>query len=361
MSRRGEGSVRQRGPRSWQGRYRGPDGRFYSVSASTRREAAERLRTALTLRDQGVRPADDRITVGAWLTQWLDVYVRPSVRPNTAASYEAMVRKHLIPAMGTIPLAKLQPEHIQSMLQRQLDEGRLSPTTVRYGYSVLRIALGRALKVGKVLRNVATLVDPPSKASRELRPLTREQIATLLDAVKGDRYEALYVTALGTGMRQGELLALRWSDVDLERGLLAVRHTLQRGTRELAEPKTQRAKRTLRLPPVVIAALTKHRQEQTVVSLDGYVFTSNAGTPLDTRNVTKAFQATVKRAGLPHQRFHDTRHAYATLLIEAGEDLGVVSRILGHADFSTTADVYAHLTPAMQQRAADRIEEMLAG
>jgi integrase len=194
-----------------------------------------------------------------------------------------------------------------------------------------------------------------------MNPLTGEQARILLAGVQGDRLEALYVTALGTGLRQGELLGLRWQDIDLERRELSVRHTLQRGTRTLAEPKTERARRTLRLPRQVAAALSAHRARQSVVSLAGLIFTTEKGTALDTRNATRALQRHLQRLGLPHQRFHDLRHAFATLMIESGEDLGAVSRILGHADFGTTADVYAHLTPVMLDGAAERMDRILSG
>jgi integrase len=169
-------------------------------------------------------------------------------------------------------------------------------------------------------------------------------------------------------MRKGELLALRWQDVDLDAGRLTVRHTLRLGTRELAEPKTERARRTLRLGSDTVVALREHRRQQLEERLaagrcwvDGdFVFATTIGTPLDSRNGTKAFQRTLKRAGLPHQRFHDLRHACATLLLEDGEELGVVSRILGHSQIATTADVYAHLTPAMLERSAARMDAILA-
>ena len=228
-------------------------------------------------------------------------------------------------------------------------------------YAVLRIALGRALKMGKVTRNVCTLLDPPARARREPRPLSRAELAAFLKGIETDRFAALYIAACGTGLRQGELLALRWQDVNLERGLVSVRHTLQRGSRSLAEPKTDRARRTLRLPSRVRAALIQHRARQAIVSLTGLIFTTDRGTALDSRNVTRYLQRHLDRLKLPHQRFHDLRHAFATLMIESGEDLGVVSRILGHADLSTTADVYAHLTPAMLDRAAERMNTILAG
>lgn len=190
---------------------------------------------------------------------------------------------------------------------------------------------------------------------------------TLIDTTAGDRLGALWATAIAAGLRQGELLALRWSDVDLEAATLSVRYTLRRGTRELAEPKTDRARRTLRLGGEAVTALRDHRRRQLEERLaaarrwhdDGYVFASGTGTALDARNVIRALAVALERAGLPSQRFHDLRHCYATLLLEHGEELAVVSRTLGHADLSTTADIYAHLTPAMLERTARRKDEIL--
>jgi integrase len=362
MTRTTGGSIRHHATRDlWEARYAGADGHRHSVYARTRREAQERLRAALTGRDNGIRPVGQRLTVGAFLDEWLATSVPARCRPSTARSYRETVERYVRPAVGQVALAKLEPEHVQRMLAALTARGDLSPTTVRYAYAILRIALGRALKSGRVIRNVCTLIDPPAKAHRELRPLSAQQVRDFLAGIAGDRLEALYLAALGTGLRQGELLALRWQDVDLERGDLAVSHTLQRGTRSLAEPKTDRARRTLRLPRQVTAALLAHRSRQSIVPLVGLIFTTQHGTALDSRNVTRYLQRHLARLGLPHQRFHDLRHAFATLMIESGEDLGVVSRILGHADFATTADVYAHLTPAILDRAADRMDAILSG
>ncbi len=372
MTRRisGEGMVRQRDDGRWEARYRASDGRKRSIYARTQREAIDRLRTALTARERGIRPVDQRITVGAFLEDWLEHQVKPSRRPATVESYAGVVERYLVPAIGRIPLARLEPEHVQAMLAGLEGlRGPLSDTSRRYVYSVLRIALGRAVKMGRSTRNVCTLIDRPAVVRRELHPPTGPQLRALLEGVAGDRLEALYKAAAGTGLRQGELLALQWSDVDLERAELTVRHTLQRGTRLPAEPKTERARRTMRLPAAVVASLREHRRRQLAERLAAggrwqdadLVFTTSIGTALDSRNVTRYLQAHLARLGLPRQRFHDLRHAFATLLIEAGEDLGVVSRILGHADFATTADVYAHLTPGMLTRAAERIDAVLTG
>lgn len=363
MTRTTGGMVRHHPSRGlWEARYVGADGRKHSVYAKTRREAQERLRAALGARDHGIRPIGQQLSLAGYLEDWLATSVTQRCRATTIYSYSDTVRRYIVPAIGRVSLAKLEPEHVARMLADLTGQrGPLSGTTRRYVYSVLRIALGRALKQGKVLRNVATLVDPPAKTTREMRPLAANEARAFLAGIRGDRLEALYVTALGTGLRQGELLGLRWQDVNLERGELSVRHTLQRASRVLAEPKTERARRTLRLPRQVVDALAEHRSRQSIVPLTGLVFTTDKGTALDTRNVTRYLQRHLARLGLPRQRFHDLRHAFATLMIESGEDLGAVSRILGHADFATTADVYAHLTPAMLDRAAERMEGILGG
>ena len=196
--------------------------------------------------------------------------------------------------------------------------------------------------------------------------LSPEQVNVLRAALAGHRLEALVLTAIGTEARQGELLALRWQDLDLMAGTVAIHHTLQVGSRELAETKTDRSRRTLHQPLAVRATLRRHQQQQTaerdqakVWDARGFVFATRHGGPMDSRSVTSDLQAVLTRAGLPRQRFHDLRHAYATLLIEAGADLYEVSRGLGHSSIATTANVYAHLTDAMRQRVADRMDGIL--
>jgi integrase len=365
------GMVRQHPARGlWEARYTGADGRRHSLYAKTRKEAQERLRVALTEADYGIRPIGQRMTTGAYLDAWLAGSVRLRCRPRTADSYADTAERYIKPAIGNVPLAKLAPEHVARMLADLTNRGsgrRLSPTTVRYAHAVLRVALGRALKSGQVARNVAILVDAPARVDHEISPLTVDQVATFLDAIEGDRLRALYVAAIGTGLRQGELLGLRWADVDLDAATLAVRHTLQISTRTLADPKTDRARRTLSLPAEVLDALRDHRRAQIAERLvagtrwvDGdFVFVTRQGRPLMARNVLRSLHAHLERAGLPRQRFHDLRHAYATLLLEDGEELGVISRTLGHSQIATTADVYAHLTPAMLERTAARMDGVL--
>jgi integrase len=261
LTRRGahEGTIRERTDGRREARYRTTDGRRRSVFAKTRGEVVVKLRAALTSADAGLPVLDQRVTLATYLGEWLRDSVRPRCRPATLESYSLIVHRYLAPRpLGAVPLAKLQPANVQRLLADLTAAGTLSGTTVRYACSVLRIALNRAVKQGRIIRTVAALADPPAKATPEMRPLTGAEVGTILESVEGSRHAALYLAAIGTGLRQGELLGLRWSDIVLQHGTLTVRHTLQRRTRTLGEPKTDRAKRTLGIASEVLAGLREH-------------------------------------------------------------------------------------------------------
>jgi integrase len=317
----------------------------HSLYAKTEREAQERLRAALSAIDHGIRPLRHSRTVSAWLSEWLETSVAARNRSSTAASYRAIVDRYWRPAIGRLSLARLEPGDVQRVLERMSAAG-LSPATMRGAHAVLRIALGRAVRNGCAIRNGAQLVDAPKMARVEPRPLTRQQVGILRQTLAGHRWEALYVAAIGTGLRQGELLRLAWSDVELDAGTLTVR----------GETKTAGSRRTLRLALPVTAVL--RRLAPVTPSL---VFCTRTGRPLDPRNVTRELQRVLASADLPRQRFHDLRHAFATLQLEAGADLYEVSRALGHASITTTANVYAHWTSSMAEGSAERMSEILGG
>jgi integrase len=252
-------------------------------------------------------------------------------------------------------------------LEARTEPRPLSARTVRYAVNILRIALSRAVRSRRIPVNVAgpEYVDAPKPAPHELHPLTAAQVRTFLASVRGSRDEALYIAALGTGARQGELLGLMWADVDLEARTMRIRQTLQRVTRTVAEPKTAGSRRTLSLAPSVVTALRgikdAHRAAGRPIPGPGaFVFALDNGRPFDSVNVTHDLADALARAKLPRQRFHDLRHAFATLQLEAGADLYSVSRALGHTGIATTADTYAHWTEAMGQSVADRAEGFLA-
>lgn len=310
------------------------------------------------------------LTVGAFLEAWLTDVVRLSVRPRTYVSYRYIVGLHLAPELGHLPLAALSPADVQALLNAKATSG-LSPRTVAYLRGVLRGALGHAERLGLVSRNVARLARPPRIPRRQVAPLSVDEARVFLGAIRGDRLEALYLVALGVGLRQGEILGLRWRDVDLDRGALTVRHALARidGRSVLVEPKWATSRRVVPLPSLVADALVAHRVRQAdeprpagVVVPDEFrdlVFTTTLGTPLDPISVTRRFQRILRGAGLPHQRFHDLRHACASLLLAAGVPARVVMETLGHSEISLTLNTYSHVLPSLGREAAERMDQVL--
>ena len=360
------GQVRQRPDGKWEGRYYA-NGRRRSVYGDTKREVQDKLRTALGAESRGERLPDQRRTTAAWLETWLATSVRPRLRSRTVESYESTVKRYIAPSVGRIPVARLSPDDVARMLS-ELERRALSARTRRYALTVLRASLQRALEVGVVTRNVAKLVHPPKQDRTERRPFTLDQISILFDAATDDPIGPLVVLSATTGLRQGEALALRWEDVDLESGVLSVRHTLNVRTQELAVTKTDGSRRAVHLPAVTLTALREQRRRQLEDRLraghrwhdDGFVFASKIGTALEARNVVRRYHAIREQAGLPNLPWHHLRHFAATSLLEAGEDLFVVSRVLGHTSVATTASFYGHVRPAMLRRSAERMDELLS-
>jgi integrase len=326
------------------------------------------MREAQREAEAGVLPVGPRASVGQFLEHWLST-AKPSIRPKTYTSYEGTVRLHLTPILGRLDLRKLSPVHVQDLLTAKAAAG-LSPTTVRYILLVLRIALSQAERWSMVSRNVATLVDPPRVARREVPVLTIQQCRALLVAARDHRFEAAYVLALGLGLRRGEVLGLRWQDVDLDVARLVVRGALQRVPGEgilRVETKTARSVRVVTLPGVCVGALRRRRvhqiQERFVAGRawveSGYVLTSGVGSPLDGEAVTRALHRLLADAGLPSLRFHDLRHGAATLLLSQGVAARVVMDVLGHSQISTTQNVYQHVMPSLVDEAAAAIDRAL--
>lgn len=367
-----EGSISKRQDGRWEAALTlpGTGGKRKRFYGETQRVVREQLTAALRALDQGEPPATECQTVAQFLARWLEDVVKPSVRPKTYHSYAQLVRLHLAPGLGQHQLRKLQPQHVQAFMNEKLAAG-LSPRTVQYLRAVLRRALGQALKWGLVARNVATLVDPPRMERPQLRALTPDESRRFLDAVRGDRLEALYAVALALGLRQGEALGLRWQDVDLDAGELRVRVALQRVQGQplrLVEPKTRQSRRTLPLPPPVIAQLRAHRTRQREDRLLagerwegegwGLVFANTRGGPLEPRNLTTRYKALLALAGLPNIRFHDLRHSCASLLLAQGVHPRVVMEILGHSTITLTMNTYSHVLPQAQRDALDRLGDL---
>jgi len=375
MSKRAanEGTVYQRKDGRWVAAVTfWEDGRrrrraFY---AGTQAEARKRLTTARKAADDGLPLPPERLTVGAFLEEWLDGK-RAQLRPESFRRYADMVRLHLTPELGRVALTRLAPAQVQAAYARFAAKG-LSGTTIQLAHGVLRKALDDATRWNHTARNVADLVDAPRRTTPEMQTLTPDQAVRLLDAARGDPLEAFYIIAVTCGLRLGELQALRWQSVDLDRRRLQVTATLQGvedGEPVLADCKTARSRRIVHLPAMAVEALRTHRTRQLEQRLQAgaiwqdfaLVFTTARGRPLDGNNVrTRSFARLLQRAGLAPMRFHGLRHTAATLLMAEGVNVKVASEMLGHADISTTLRIYSHVLPDMQAGAADAMDRLFA-
>jgi integrase len=354
----------------WQG---GKRQRKY-IYGATAAEVQAFLLKARSDHVQGLPVAIERQTVAQYLACWLEDAVRPAVRPLTFEQYHLHIRLYLAPLLGHHQLSKLGVQHVRAFIRQKLADG-LAPRTVQLSLVTLRCALGQAVKDGLIARNVAKLADGPHVKPPELRTFSPAEARIFLDAVGGDRLEALYTVAVTLGLRQGEALGLRWQDIDLEERRLTVNQTVERLGRGdnsklvLMEPKTSRSRRTLSLPDMAVKALRLHRVRQLETRLaagsdwqdTGMVFTTGHGTPLDPRNLYRDFRRILKRAGLPAIRFHDLRHSAASLMLAQGIPLRSIQEILGHSSIAITANLYAHVGEQLKREAADAMDAIFAG
>ena len=375
MGRRGngEGTISRRKDGRWEGRYYVPteDGpKRKVIYGKTRAEVSEKLTKALSDRANGIVYDNENITIGEYLDVWLKRSVYGSVRQSTYDRDTNLVNNHIKPVLGSLKLKKLNSAHVQNFYRNRLDTG-LSASTVRKIHDILRRGLAEAVDWHLTQRNVADVVKPPRPVPKEIVALSTDETRRLLDAAAEDRLEALYVLAVHTGMRQGEMLALRWQDVDIENAVLSVRRTLTRRGGKIAfgEPKTKKSRRSIRLTPQAVDALRAHleRQLRDMEILgdhyqdQGLIFTTDTGAPINPSNLRqRSFTPLLKRAGLPHMRFHDLRHTCATLLLSRGVHPKFVQELLGHATIAITLDTYSHVMPSMGDATAKAMEDALA-
>jgi integrase len=347
-----------------------------TIYGKEREEVAEKLIEALSTRNKGLNFEGDDQTLTAYLDRWLNGSVKGSVKPSTYESYERMIRNHIKPALGHRKLKILAPDHVQHFYQQKLDAG-LAPGTVRLMHGIFHKALEQAVKWGIVPRNVCKATTPPKPNPEEIRPLDAEQARTLLEAARGNRLEALFVLAVTTGLRIGELLGLKWEDVDLGAETLRVRRTKSQAKTgpTFTAPKNGKG-RSIRLTRRAVEALRAHKAAQNAERLklgdlwedNGLIFCTTAGKPLDFRNVaTASFKPLLKKAGLPDKkaglpdiRFHDLRHTCATLLLSRGHHPKLVQELLGHASVAMTLDRYSHVLPGMGDQTAAAMEAALS-
>jgi integrase len=375
------GSIRPQGKASWEIRlYLGRDAngrRLYKSHSvkGAKRDAQRELAKLLNSVHEGNYITPARMTVAQFLEKWLADYAEQKVAAKTFERYAELVRLHLVPQIGQHALPKLEPLHIQHAYSMLLENGRrdgkggLSAQTVVHCHRVLRKALKHAVKWQLLIRNPAESADPPRAEHREMSTLDEHEVAALFEAVRGTRLELPVVLAVTTGLRRGELLGLRWRDLDLEKATLAVRQSIEQTKDGLAfkEPKTRRGRRVVALPNVTVDALRRHRTDQAKRRLllgsayrdQGLVLTRLDGRPMDPGETSKAFARLVVRKKLRRFSLHNLRHTHATLLLRANVHPKVVSERLGHATIGITLDTYSHVLPDMQEAAAKKLDVVL--
>lgn len=341
-----------------------------SKAFKTKREARDYLKTALPDADKGAFVDRSRLTVAQMMEYWLDTEVQPRLRAKTAYDYGVTIKNHILPELGAVPIQKLTADRL---LKFYADKGAagVGSRTIRLCHLHLRQALRQAIRLDLVARNVADLVSPPKGQPREMKVWTDEQARTFLAVAGNSRYGPIWILALATGMRKGELLGLRWRDVDFERRMLQVRQTVGqlRGRIEFKPPKTKSSLRTISLPAEVITLLREQRQRQSERRLalgeawndHDLVFTVGNGNPIHPDNVRHDFERLVREANVPMIRIHDQRHTHVTLAILAGANLKALSEAVGHRDISITLGIYGHVLAEQRTEVADKIGAMLFG
>ncbi|MGB9866751.1 MAG: tyrosine-type recombinase/integrase [Bacillota bacterium] len=327
-------------------------------------DAEELLTQLLTELKQGTYVEPNKITVAEWLNTWLHEYKRLELRPTTWESYEVIIRNHLVPAVGALLLQDLRPEHLQKLYNEKADAG-LSAQTIHHIHKVIHGALKQAVKNKLVRHNVSEAVTLPRIKRREIKTLTPEEQARFLEVLVADRLGPAFLLLLGTGMRRGELLGLRWQDVDLDEGTVCIRRELV-WTKEgpvLQEPKTEKSHRLVPLPVPVWEALRRHKARMEAEGNYGpsaFVFCTSNGNYIIPRNFNRKFYELCRKAGIEGVNLHALRHTFATRLLEQGENIKVVQELLGHSKISTTADIYSHVVMEVKRQAVSRLDNLLS-
>ena len=374
----GEGSIRKRKDGRWEGRYTaGHDPEtgkaiYKNVLGRSQAEVKEKLKQAIEETQALDVTKAGKYTVGEWMEVWFQDYAKIKVRPSSHQTYQGYIQNHIRPNIGDIPLEKLTSLDLQKLYKKLLAQGRvdrleakgqpkgLSAKTVRNIHQILSSALKLAQEQRLILTNPAEGCALPRVEHQEMKTLTTVQLASFFREARESGVFELYYLELATGLRRGELLGLKWEDIDLERGDLRVRRQVSRINGEVVEAplKTKNAYRTLPLAEDTVSVLKEQRRK---VGNSPWVFPSPNGGPISPDSVLHMLHRVLKRAGLPKVRFHDLRHTFATLALQNGVDVKTVSGMLGHFSAGFTLDTYAHITSAAQRQAAKTMENILSG
>jgi integrase len=344
----------------------------------TKKQCQQALNEALSALRTGTFVEPSQRTVAGFLVEeWLPAMRPPRVRPSTWLSYQRNVERHIVPALGRLPLQRVTPAQLTTFYRGLLETGHrrgsggLAPKTVRNIHGALHAALRDAVRWGYVARNVAAAADLPKGMAPEMQVWSPEQLRAFLDHVRDDRLYAAWLLLATTGMRRGEVAGLRWVDVDLDAGRVSPRRPRVVVNHEVlvSEPKTAKGHRSIALDPATVAALRDHRRWQLEDRLavgprwedSGLVFTWPDGRPLHPERFSKWFEQHARTAGLPKIRLHDVRHSYATAALAAGIPAKIVSERLGHANIAITMDTYSHVLPGLDEQAAGTVAQLILG
>ena len=362
-----EGSLFQRKNGSWRAQI-SIDGKRISFSANTKTECQRWLRKMQLQMDQGWNYDSSRLLLEDYLEQWLDAH-QTTLRDRTIYRYRLLIKNHIIPHIGQFTLGDLHLARIERYYGRLRNSG-VGTRTIREVHAVLHQALKKAVRYGYLHTNPAQGASIPRYTHTEMKILDESQVTHFLAAAQASKHRALYQLAVVTGMRQGELFGLKWTDIKWSKGVLYVKRQVQSIPRQgwkFVEPKTKAGRRSITLGNATLQCLSEHQAQQQVTKLLArerwqeydLIFPSSVGTPLNTSNLRVDFLQTLAAAGLEKIRFHDLRHTAASLMLNHGVPVIVVSKILGHAKVSTTLDTYGHLINEMQDAAVKIMDELV--
>ena len=374
----GEGNIRKRKDGRWEGRYtagRDPEtGKaiYKNVLGKSQAEVKEKLKQALETAKKLDFTKAGQYNAGQWLDLWLEDYAKLKVRPSTYKTYQGFIKHHVTPNIGSIPLLKLTTMDLQKMYKKLLESGRvdrteakdkpkgLSTKTVRNIHQMVSSALRFAMEQKLIPENPATRCALPKVERKEMKTLPMEQLNAFFDEAKRTGVFELYYIDLLTGLRRGELLGLKWDDIDFKNGILHVRRQVMRQEGKMVEAplKTKNSYRSIAIPADAVEVLKIQRDK--IGNGSEYVFPSPTGDPMSSDSVLHMLQRVLKRAGLERIRFHDLRHTFATLALQNGVDVKTVSGMLGHYSAGFTLDTYAHVTTAAQRNAANTMGNVLS-
>ena len=365
-----EGSLFKRPNGTWRAQVT-VGGKRLSTSTKTRKEGQHWLKKTIEQVDSGLTFENSKLRLEDFLNEWHE-NVQFSLRPDTWNQYGQIINDHIIPTLGKIKLIDLHPDRIQRLYNERIQDG-IGHRTIQLTHSVLRRALNQGVKLGLIIRNPTSATNPPKPIQNEMKVLNEfqaQQLIYLAESVN-NRFAVLFHLAIITGMRKSELLGLRWNDLDWTKRTLQVQSQIKRikgGGFYFSSPKTKSGKRKIILGENTIKKLNRHFKQLTPIKQKAekkwqehdLIFPSIVGTPLNQSKISKSLKNLLKEAQLPVIRFHDLRHTAASLMLNYGIPVIIVSRRLGHARPSITLDIYGHLIPSRQEEAAELMDKLIS-